>query len=122
MFGRKATFPTSVYERRDQEISYNNYACEMKKCFARMHATARANLILSKQKRKEIYDRTSKDWIPMWGEQVLVQANPMGVGQKLQNLWRGPYEIVDLPSDQTAVVKNGNKLEKVHLNRLRRYY
>ena len=57
----------------------------------------------------------------MWGDQVLVYANPMGVGQKLQSPWRGPYPIVDLPSEHTAIIKNGNKFEKVHLNRLKKY-
>ena len=46
MFGRRAKLPTSTYERRDQELNYETYAGEMRKCFAKMHAPARENLIL----------------------------------------------------------------------------
>lgn len=122
MYGRIAIMPSSFYNTNNHDLSYGDYCKEMKLIFKNMHSKARDNLILSKEKRKEVYDRKANEWQPMWGDLVLVQANPMGVGQKLQSYWRGPYEIVELPSEQTTVIKNGNKLEKIHNNRLRKYY
>ena len=111
-----------IYDKKDQEINSDNYACEMRKCFAKMRTTARENLILSKQKRKELYVKSANEWIPMWGDQVLKHTNPVGSGLKLQSSWRGPYVIVDLPREQTAIIKDGNRIEKVHLNRLKRFH
>ena len=122
VYGRSARIPNSVYKLQDMELTYGDYIYEMKASFKRLHDTAKENLIVSKQKRKEIYDKTSKEWQPMWGELVLVKAVPIGTGQKLQTLWRGPYEVVDLPSEQTTIIKNGKKLEKIHNNRLRKYF
>ena len=121
MYGRKATLPTSIYDKKDQEINYDNYACEMRKCFAKMHSIAKDNLILSKQKRKELYDRSATNWIPMWGDLVMLQNNPTGKGRKIQPNFSGPYEIVSLPSEQTAIIKINSRLERVHLNRLRKF-
>lgn len=93
----------------------------MKQILKNLHENAKRNLIISKEKRKIIYDKKTEEWQPMWGELVLVQAIPTGTGQKLQSKWRGPYAVVDLPSEQTTIIKNGNKLEKVHNNRLKKY-
>ena len=123
LYGRAARIPTSIYKRSAlTELSYDDYVHEMKKIFFDIHQNAKNNLILSKEKRKEIYDRSANDWQPMWGDLVLVKAVPTGPGQKLQETWRGPYEVVELPSEQSTVIKNGNKLERVHNNRLKRYY
>ena len=48
----------------------------------------------------------------MWGEMVLVRNNQTGVGQKLQGIWRGPYEVVEIPSNQNCVVRNGKSWKK----------
>ncbi|XP_062701336.1 uncharacterized protein LOC134285160 [Aedes albopictus] len=121
LYGRAARIPNSIYRMRDMELTYSDYAGELKSTLKYFHDKARDNLLVSKQKRKEIYDKQSKEWQPMWGDMVLVKANPTGTGQKLQSLWRGPYEVVSFPSEQTTIVKNGKRLEKVHNNRLRKY-
>ena len=100
---------------------YSDYSEELIRNLAETHFIARENLIKSKEKRKLIYDQNAIEWQPMWGEMVLVRNNQIGVGQKLQGLWRGPYEVVEIPSDQTCIVRNGKKLEKVHNNRLKKF-
>ncbi|XP_052567398.1 uncharacterized protein LOC128093728 [Culex pipiens pallens] len=121
LYGRKATIPSTIYKINDSDLNYDDYICSMKDIFKDAHETARNNLILSKEKRKEIYDKKTNDWVPMWGDRVLVQMVQTGIGQKLQNKWRGPYDIVKFNSDQTTTIKNGNKFEDVHNNRLRKY-
>lgn len=121
LYGRKPTIPSSIYKINDVDLNYDDYVRSMKIVFKDAHETARENLILSKEKRKEIYDKKTNDWVPMWGDRVLVQMVQTGIGQKLQQKWRGPYEIVKFNSDQTTTIKNGNKLESVHNNRLRKY-
>lgn len=121
LYGRQARIPNSVYNVTDKELNYDDYVTEMKSNFRNIHDKAIDNVISSKQKRKELYDKTAHEWQPWYGEMVLVETIPTGVGKKLQSLWRGPYEVVDLPSEQTTVIKNGNKLEKIHNNRLRKF-
>lgn len=121
LYGKCARIPNSVYKLNSMEFCYGDYVKEMKASFKKLHDTAKENLTLSKQKRKEAYDKNTNEWQPMWGDLVLVKAVPTGTGQKLQSLWRGPYEVVNLQSEQTTVIKNGKRLEKVHNNRLRKY-
>ena len=122
MFGRKASIPVSIYNTKDLGLTFDDYNEEMKKIFADMHRKAKQNLISSKEKRKEIYDRKAKDFKPFYGDLVLVEVSAVTAGSKLQSNWRGPYEVVELPSEQTTVIKNGNKLEKVHNNRLKKFH
>uniref|UniRef100_A0ABM1XJY4 RNA-directed DNA polymerase n=1 Tax=Aedes albopictus TaxID=7160 RepID=A0ABM1XJY4_AEDAL len=121
LYGRKARIPNSVYCSNNNELNYADYLEELKANFKNVHGKAKENLVASKITRKEIYDRQTNNWQPMWGELVLVKTNPIGAGKKLQELWKGPYEVVDLPSEQTTIIKNGKKLEKIHNNRLRKY-
>ena len=58
----------------------------------------------------------------MWGDQVLVHRDHMGVGRKLYNTSQGPFEVVERPSEQAAVIMNDGILEKVHVNRLKRFH
>ena len=121
IFGRKARLPSSIYKERGCKRTYTDFSQEMKTKLTEIHEIARKNLIESKEKRKQKYDRNAIEWQPMWGEMVLVRNIQTGVGQKLQGIWRGPYEVVDIPSEQTCVIKNGKKLEKIHNNRLKRF-
>lgn len=120
IFGRSPRIPASIYVVKEG-MTYNEYVLEMKKIFADIHTKALENLAVSKTKSKQIYDESANEWQPMWGEKVYVHNVPTGTGQKLQSYWRGPYEVVELKSEQTTVLKNGNKLEEVHNNRLKRY-
>lgn len=117
----RAQAPVEAGAMRCAESNYGDYVKEMKASFKWLHDTAKANLILSKQKRKEIYDENTNEWQPMWGDLVLVKSIPTGAGQKLQSLWRGPYEVVDLPSEQTTVIKKWKEArKKIHNNRLKK--
>ena len=57
----------------------------------------------------------------MWGDLVMLQNNPTGKGRKLQPSYIGPFPIIHFPTEQTAIIKNGSKLERVHLNRFRKF-
>lgn len=121
LYGRQARIPNSVYNVTETELNYDDYVTEMKANFKNIHDKAVQNVLASKHKRKEIYDKNAREWQPWYGDLVIVETIPSGVGKKLQSLWRGPYEVVDLPSEQTTVIKNGNKLEKIHNNRLKKF-
>lgn len=99
MFGRKARLPTSIYNNNLEKNSYEGYCSELKLKLKELHLLAKQNLALSKEKRKIIYDQKANAWNPMWGDLVLVKNNPTGTGQKLQTLWRGPYEVTEIPND-----------------------
>lgn len=87
VFGLMPTIPSSIYKVNDSDLNYDDNVHQLKIILKEAHETARNNLILSKEKRKEIYDEKSNDWIPMWGDRVLVQMVQTGIGQKLQNPW-----------------------------------
>ena len=121
LYGRAARLPTSVYAP-GANLSYEDYTSEMRAIFRDIHKKARENLILSKEKRKLIYDKSAKEWQPSWGDLVLLQRDVLGTGKKLQNQWHGPYEVQERPSEQTAVIMKDGKFERVHVNRLKRFH
>lgn len=120
VYGRAARMPTSIY-KSTTVLNYDSYLDEIKNMFSSMHKMAKQNLAVSKVRNKFRYDGNVNEWQPNLGEPVMVLDNPMGIGRKLQQLWRGPYLVIGLDSEQTSTILNGNKEEKVHNNRLRKY-
>ena len=121
LYEQVARVPTSIHTP-NKNLNYSEYANEMRAIFKNIHLKAKENLINSKKKRKLIYDRTAKEWQPMWGDQVLVHRDPIRVGRKLYSTWQGPFEVVERPSEQTAVIMNNGILDKVHVIRLKRFH
>lgn len=120
LYGRVARMPASIY-KSTTDANYETYLDEIKHLFSSIHKMAKENLAVSKVRNKIRYDVNVEDWQPELGDPVMVHDNPMGMGRKLQQLWRGPYLVIRLDSEQTSTILNGNKEEKVHNNRLKKY-
>lgn len=61
VFGLMPTIPSSIYKVNDSDLNYDDNVHQLKIILKEAHETARNNLILSKEKRKEIYDEKSND-------------------------------------------------------------
>lgn len=61
VFGLMPTIPSSIYKVNDSDLNYDDNVHQLKIILKGAHETARNNLILSKEKRKEIYDEKSND-------------------------------------------------------------
>jgi len=88
-----------------------------------VHHHAHRNLIASKGKSKEHYDKTSGETKLQVGDKVLLfdETVRRGRSRKLSAQWIGPYTITEIDK-VNATITRGRKSTKVHVNRLKPFY
>lgn len=123
VYGYKAELPSAIVTAQKDTSNYFQYLKDLRSKMESIHKIAIQNLKKAKEIRKEKYDGSANEWIPLWGEKVLLLNISTGVGQKLQGLWNGPHEVVAINSPETTSIKlcNSNKTMTVHNNRLKKY-
>lgn len=117
VFGKSSTFPSNLISEIEPLYNFNDYSAELKYRLQTACTEARNNLMKSKMKRKDDFDKNSKHVTFSSGEKVLVK-NIMD--SKLDPIFKGPYSVLR-DEHPNVVVEIGNKLNKVHKNRLKRY-
>ena len=72
------------------------------------------------QKRKEQYDKTAITWKTFKEGQLVLTCNPAGLHSKLDSVWDGPFEVMEVPNDMHVIIAtpgNGRgKRKRVHVN------
>lgn len=123
MFGYKAELPLSICSAYKGNETYFSYLGSLRQNLESMHKIAKDNLLDTKEKRKENYDKKANNWIPLWGDKVLLENIATGVGRKLQGLYNGPHEVIAINSPQTCtlLMKGTNRKITVHNDRLKQY-
>jgi len=88
-----------------------------------VHHHAHKNLIASKGKSKEHYDKTSGEMKLQVGDKVLLfdETVRRGSSHKLSTQWIGPYTITEIDK-VNATITRGHKVTKVHVNCLKPFY
>lgn len=85
------------------------------------HKLARAELLESKHKSKEHYDKSITPLNLVEGDRVLIQDKARK--GKLAPKWLGPYPIIDSqPDSPNVTILKKNKPVKVHRNLLRQFH
>lgn len=123
LYGRKAKLPTSITKSPEVIYNYDDYTNELKARMQHSHEIARKNLLSSKEKSKEYYDKNIKQLKLKVGDKVLLRNEEKKAGKtkKLQSLYKGPYEVITIDSDVNCTIKINKKLIKVHMNRLKKF-
>ena len=123
LFGRPSTLPSALKKPPEPQYNYDDYVSELKSRLQTVHQDAHRNLIASKGKSKEHYDKTSRDLNLHVGDKVLLfdETVRRGRSRKLSSQWIGPYTITELDK-VNATIARGRKVNKVHLNRLKPFY
>lgn len=121
LYGRVARLPSNTTDKIDPLYSFDNYPLELRYRLQQASADARNNLLMSKIKRKQSYDQKStainNSYKP--GDLVLVVNNTKK--NKLEELYKGPYSVVNDEPPNIVVIIN-NKPVKVHRNLVKPYY
>jgi hypothetical protein len=96
---------------------------ELRSRLQTVHHHAHKNLITSKGKSKEHYDKTSGDMKLQVGDKVLLFDETVcrGRSRKLNAQLIGPYTMTDIDKVNTTITR-GRKVTKVHVNRLKPFY
>jgi len=87
------------------------------------HHVARQNLIASKVRSKDYYDKGTEVMKTEVGEKVLLYDETVrrGRSRKLSSQWIVPCDVVEV-NKVNATIRKGHKLIKVHVNRLKPFY
>jgi hypothetical protein len=84
---------------------------------------AKDNLMRSKVRSKEHYDRDAEAMKVAVGDKVLLfdETVRRGRSRKLSSQWIGPYTVVEVDK-VNLTISRGRKLLKVHINRVKPFY
>lgn len=92
VFGHTSTLPSALKDQPSPQYSYDDYVAELK---SRLQ-TAKENLLSSKTRSKERYDKKTESMELREGDKVLLYDETVrrGRSRKLSSQWIGPYEVV----------------------------
>lgn len=118
LFGFTAELPAVLKKTPEPVYNFEDYYFELRNKLQVCHKLARENLIHSKEKNKQLYDKTTNPKIFKTGDQVMIKNEAKN--GKLDVIWRGPYTIVEV-KDLNSTLKIKNKNIVFHNNRLKLY-
>lgn len=118
VFGNSCNLPSNL---RDNVVKplYNpdNYALELRYRLQLAWKEAHKNLVLSKLKRKDVWDKKCNSIKYQRGDLILIKNE---TGKKLDMLYKGPYKVISENGPNVTVEKDG-KVDSVHKNRTKPY-
>jgi transposase InsO family protein len=123
VFGRKSTLPSALMDSPSPQYNYDDYVTELKNRLQTAHQVAKENLLSSKARSKEHFDRETERLELQVGDRVLLYDETVrrGRSKKLSSQWIGPYEIVAIDK-VNVTIKRGKRVQKVHVNRIKPFY
>lgn len=118
VFGKMCILPSNLRNNVvDPLYNQDNYALELKYRLQVASKEAYKNLVISKNKRKDSWDKKCNPIQYKKGDLILIKNE---TGKKLDKVFNGPY-IVLSENEPNVTVKIEKKVETVHKNRTKRY-
>ncbi|KAG7310106.1 hypothetical protein JYU34_004645 [Plutella xylostella] len=117
VFGKQCNIPCRINNEIDPLYNIDSYPLQLKYRLQVALKDARNNLIISKQKRKEMYDKSANPIVYAKDDLVLLKNE---TGRKLDPLFDGPYTVLEDVDCNVKVIKDG-KVQLVHKNRTKPY-
>lgn len=121
VFGKNNPVPIGKLEFNEKSYAnLEDYSQELKIRLKQALADARNYQIQQKEKRKIFYDnkyKTNNKNIEI-GDFILIKKEDR---HKLEPIWHGPHEVVSI-DNSNCYVKIRNKLNKIHLDNVRKYH
>lgn len=117
LFGFRIQLPDKITKSIDPLYNYDNYAEDLRFNLAKYWALAKINIDKRKQANKDQRDSNSNPISLSPGDQVLM-IKPFKT-HKYDSPYDGPFTVEEIVSPVTIVIKKGNKLIKVHADKLK---
>lgn len=118
VYGRKCNLPNNLEKCVEPLYNYDSYPLELKYRLQVSQTEARENLIANKIGRKSRYDQHVNPIRYKPNDQVLIKNE---TGNKLQQLYSGPYKVIRDLSPNVEVNYKG-KPDIIHKNRTKPYH
>lgn len=120
LYGYDPKLPSSIKDTPNPVYNYEDYVQELRARLQSTYAIARENLLKQKNNSKAYYDKNTAPINFEIGDLVLLKVNTSR--KKLEPLYHGPYEIVEINSKENSTILINRKLRKVHNNHLKRFH
>lgn len=120
LYGCDPKLPSSIKNKPNPVYNYDDYVQELRARLQSTYAIARDNILKHKQNSKLSYDKNTAPVNFHIGDSVLLKVN--STRKKLEPLYHGPYEIIELNSNENSTIRINNKLKKVHNNHLKKFH
>lgn len=118
VYGYPLVVPTSFSRKPEPQYNYQDYQYEMKRLMQESHQMVRDQLVKSKEKSKDRYDKKVNSLELKIGDKVIIQDKTSK--SKLASKWHGPYPIIEISAESPNVtILKRNKPTKLHRNLLR---
>lgn len=114
VFGHEANMPTNKFEIIEPIYNVDNYVKELKFRLQTTHAKANQILNEYKQKMKIAYDKNSNELDVKVGDRIKIKNE---AGHKLENIYRGPYTVIEVDDKNVKCTDTNNKTIIAHKNR-----
>lgn len=118
VYGFNVQIPNNLKQNTSTIYNYDDYALVLKHKLKVAHEMARKHIETSKNTNKQIYDKRKNPINFEIGEQVLVLNETKD--HKFDELYKGPFEILDIPSNENCLLKIGRKTKLLHKNKLKK--
>lgn len=119
VFGKLCHIPSNLSNEIDPLYNFDAYPKELKYRVQNACQDARNNLLESKYKRKEHFDKDCKTISYKIGDKVLLSNG--SISNKLDAIYEGPFEVIK-DEHPNVTIKINNKNVKVHKNRVKLYF
>lgn len=106
LYGRVVTLPDSIL-RRSPIYNYDSYAQLLKRELHDAWQLAREKIQQRKEISKRYYDRALNDVQIKVGDRIRVRNHKRH--GKYDVLYRGPFTVIEVPSNKAVVYKDGNR-------------
>lgn len=103
VFGKHCALPNTFQTGIDPLYNYDSYPKELKFRLQKAQTDAKENLINNKHLRKLHYDKRCNPVMYKKGDLVLIKNH---LGDKLDNLFSGPFEVLEDLSPNVKILKN----------------
>lgn len=114
LYGRTLTIPSACTKAEEPVYNYDDYHVELKQRLQAAHTIAHERLKQQKHKTKTSYDKTVSEINVHVGDQVLLKDKSRK--GKLSAKWIGPFQVLELNSNENITIRKGRKSVKVHKN------
>lgn len=124
VFGYLPRLPTSITQPPEFHYTYDDYIQDLKMKLNKSYEIAKQNIHESKETNKRYYDKNASREDYQIGDLVylLNETSKPSTSKKLNPLYTGPYEIIEINSPVNVTLKIKRRNVKVHKNRIKRAF
>lgn len=117
VYGFDVEIPSNLKVNPNPIYNYENYASILRNRLKTAHELAKQNILASKEHNKKYYDRKKHPENFSVGDMVLVLNE--NKNHKFEELYLGPFEVLEVPSEENCLIKMGRKSKLLHKNKLK---